>query len=88
MALSKRTKPYVRILGMNERGKGLLSKITKENPKLEVITSVKKFSDSSKDKATKQLLEIDIRATDVYTLAYQKTSLANMDYTNNIIIQK
>ena len=42
---------------MNERGKGLLSKITKENPKLEVITSVKKFLDSSKDKATKQLLE-------------------------------
>ena len=72
----------------NENGDLNISKITKENPKLEVITSVKKFSDSSKDKATKQLLEIDIRATDVYTLAYQKTSLANMDYTNNIIIQK
>lgn len=86
MILSKKAKPYVRILGMNEKGKALLSKIAQANPKLEVITSVKKYLETSKDKTTKQLLEIDIRATDVYTLAYQTTSLANMDYTNNIVI--
>lgn len=86
MSLSKRAKAYVRVLGMNEKGKALLSKISQANPKLEVITSVKKFIDSSKDRVTKQLLDIDIRATDVYTLAYQRTSMANLDYTNNIII--
>ena len=87
MAISKKAKPYVRVIGMNEKGKALLSKIKTANPKLEVITSVKKFMDSNKDKVTKQLLAIDLRATDVYTLAYQTTSLANMDYTNSIVIQ-
>lgn len=87
MAISKKAKPYVRVLGMNEKGKALISKIKIANPKLEIITSVKKFMDSNKDKVTKQLLDIDIRATDIYTLAYQTTSLANMDYTNSIVIK-
>ena len=87
MELSKKVKPYVRVLGMNEKGKALISKIKSTNPKLEIITSVKKFMDYNKDKNIKQMLEIDIRATDVYTLAYQTTSLANMDYTNNMVIK-
>ena len=86
MELSKRVKPYVRILGMNEKGKALLSKINEQNPKLEIITSVKKFTDVNKDKISKHFLEMDIKSTDIYTLAYQVTSLGNMDYTNNIII--
>lgn len=86
MAVSKKTKPYVRVLGMNEKGKALLSKINAQNPKLEIITSVKKFTESNKDKIIKQLLDIDIKATDMYTLAYQITSLSNMDYTNNMVI--
>lgn len=85
MELSKRVKPYVRVLGMNEKGKALLSKIYEQNPKLEIITSVKKFADINKDKITKQFLDIDIKATDVYTLAYQLTSLSNMDFTTSII---
>ena len=87
MELSKRVKPYVRILGMNEKGKALLSKIIEQNPKLEIITSVKKFIDVNKDKVSKQFLDIDVKATDIYTLAYQVTSLGNMDYTNSIIIK-
>ena len=87
MELSKRVKPYVRILGMNERGKALLSKIIEQNPKLKIITSVKKFIDVNKDKVSKQFLDIDVKATDIYTLAYQVTSLGNMDYTNSIIIK-
>ena len=86
MELSKKIKPYIRILGMNERGKALLSKINEQNPKIEIITSVKKFTDINKDKIVKQFLDIDIRATDVYTLAYQLTSLGNLDYTTGIII--
>lgn len=85
MELSKRVKPYIRILGMNEKGKALLSKINELNPKLEIITSVKKFTDINKDKITKQFLDIDIKATDIYTLAYQVTSLSNMDYTTSIV---
>ena len=85
MDLSKRIKPYVRVLGMNEKGKALLSKIYEQNPKIEIITSVKKYVDSNKDRTIKQFLDIDIKATDVYTLAYQVTSLGNMDYTNSII---
>ena len=88
MALSKKAKPYVRVVGMNEKGKALISKIKKANPKLEIITSVKKFMDYNKDKVTRQLLDIDIRATDIYTLGYQTTSLANMDYTNCIVIKE
>ena len=87
MELSKKVKPYVRILGMNERGKALLSKIIEQNPKLKIITSVKKFIDVNKDKVSKQFLDIDVKATDIYTLAYQVTSLGNMDYTNSIIIK-
>ena len=45
MELSKKVKPYVRVLGMNEKGKALISKIKSTNPKLEIITSVKKFMD-------------------------------------------
>lgn len=87
MSISKKAKPYVRILGMNEKGKALLSKISKANPKLEIIASVKKYMDlKNRDRLTKQLLDIDIRATDIYTLAYKTTSLANMDYTNSIVI--
>ena len=86
MELSKKIKPYIRVLGMNEKGKALLSKINEQNPKLEIITSVKKFMDANKDKISKQFLDIDIKATDIYTLAYQLTSLGNMDYTNSIII--
>ena len=70
---------------MNEKGKALLSKIYEQNPKIEIITSVKKYLDANKDKTIKQFLDIDIKATDVYTLAYQVTSLGNMDYTNSII---
>ena len=87
MELSKRVKPYVRILGMNERGKAHISKIIEQNPKLKIITSVKKFIDVNKDKVSKQFLDIDVKATDIYTLAYQVTSLGNMDYTNSIIIK-
>lgn len=87
MEFSKKIKPYVRILGMNEKGKALLSKINEQNPKLEIITSVKKFIDLNKDKANKHFLDIDIKSTDIYTLAYQVTSLGNMDYTNSIIIK-
>ena len=47
MEISKKITPYIRVLGFNEKGKYLLSEITKANPKLNIITSVKKFIDSN-----------------------------------------
>ena len=83
---SYKTNPYVRILGMNNKGKELLSNISRSNPKLNVITSVKKFMDSNPNKDLQNMLNIDINATNIYTLGYEKDSWANLDYTHNMII--
>lgn len=85
MENSKKIRPYVRILGMDEKGKQLLSKITKANPKLDIITSVKKFTENNHNKLIKEMLDIDIKATDIYTLAYGMNSFAGLDYTNKIV---
>lgn len=87
VALSKRNQPYVRILGFNLKGKELISKISKANPKLDVITSVKKFQNQSNNKAYNRLLNIDIFSTDVYSMACKNDYIANSDYTKNMIIQ-
>lgn len=83
---AKKVIPYTRILGFNERGKLLLSGISQNNPKMEVITSVKRFMDNNTNKTYKRMLEIDIFATDVYTLGYKFDSMANLDYTKNMIM--
>ena len=88
MKLSKKTLPYVRILGFNNNGKKLLSEIAKKNPKLKVITSVKKFTDENKNNNLKRMLDIDVFASNVYTLAYSSNSLANLDFTHNLVIKK
>ena len=85
MAISKKTVPYIRILGFNKKGKDLVSKISKSNPRLNIITSVKRFEDANINKNLKTLLEKDIFATNVYTLGYLKDSKSNLDYTNKII---
>ena len=85
MEISKNTLPYVRVLGFNENGKKLVSEISKKNPKLKIITSVKKFVDSNKNKNLKQMLDKDIFATNVYTIGYEYNSLNNLDFKNGII---
>ena len=85
MALSKKAIPYVRVLGFNNKGKYLISEIAKANPKLEIITSVKKYMDTSNNKNSKHLLEKDIWATNVYTLGYEYDSWNNLDYTHKLI---
>lgn len=86
MEISKQISPYIRVLGFNENGKKLLSKITKENPNLEIITSVKKFEDKCKSKDLQNMLKKDILASNIYTLGYEKISEANLDYTKKLII--
>lgn len=84
--MSRKITPYIRILGFNEKGKELISRINKANPKVQIITSVKKFKDKNTNRNYKRLLDIDIFSTDVYTMACQSNSIANLDYTKNMVI--
>ncbi|MCR5146088.1 MAG: nucleotidyltransferase [Clostridia bacterium] len=83
---AKKVVPYARILGFNQKGKMLLSGISQKNPKMEVITSIKRFLYNNSNKTYKRMLDIDIFATDVYTLGYKYDSMANLDYTRNMVM--
>lgn len=77
--------PYIRVLGINQKGKELLSKISKANKNLSIVTSPKKFLDTNKNNALKNMLEKDIFASNIYTLGYKKNPKANLDLTNKLI---
>lgn len=85
MQISRKVNPYIRVLGFNQKGRDLLSGIAHANPKLEIVTSVKKYLDTSNNKNLKLLLQKDIFATDIYTLGYDYDSDANLDYTHRLI---
>ena len=79
--------PYIRVLGFNNKGKELLSVISNSNKNIDVITSVKKYLDyGNPSKYSKRMLNIDINATNTYTVGYAKDSWANLDYTHNMVI--
>lgn len=84
---SYKTNPYIRVLGVSRHGKELLSEISKKRSKYPVITSVKKFMDSSNSKVLKNMLNKDILASNIYTLGYEYDSKANLDYTKKLIIE-
>ena len=86
METSRKITPYVRVLGFNNKGKELISEMMSLNPKLNVVTSVKKYIDSIANKNLKEMLEKDILATNIYTLGYYSDSYSNLDYTNKIEI--
>lgn len=87
MAMSRKVEPYVRVLGFNIKGKQLISEIVKINPKINLITSVKKYMDNPSSKSLKEMIEIDIRATNIYTLGYEMDSWSNLDYTSKLVIK-
>lgn len=86
MANAKKVVPYTRILGLNKKGKLLLSEICKINKKINIITSVKKFESTNTNKTLSQMLEKDIYASNIYTLGYEYDSWSNLDYTNKLIV--
>ena len=88
METSKKIVPYARILGSSEKGKKLISEIIGKNPKINMVTSVKKFLETSKNKNLKEMLKLDIYATNVYTLGYEQDSWSNLDYTSKIVTIK
>lgn len=77
--------PYIRVLGVNEKGKELLSKISKTNNKLSIITSPKKFLDTTNNKILKNMLEKEMLASNIYTLGYKKNPKSNLDLTTKLI---
>ena len=85
MEISKNVVPYVRVLGFNENGKKLVSEISKNNPNLQIVTSVKKFIDNNSDSNLEVLINKDIFATDVYSIGFSNNSVANLDFKNGII---
>ena len=82
---SKKVDPYIRVLGFNSKGEELLSEICKENKKLQVVTSVKNFMSTCRNRKLLMMLEKDIQATNTYTLGYEYDSLSNLDYTMKLI---
>lgn len=83
MENSQKIVPYIRVLGFNNNGKKILSEIA--NARLNIVTSPKKFLDSTGNKVFKNMLLQDIYATDIYTLAYDYNSTTGLDYTNPMI---
>lgn len=85
MLISRKVNPYIRVLGFNSRGQYLLSEIAKANPKLDIVTSVKKFIDGNTNKNYRTMIEKDIFATNVYTIGYEYDSWNNLDFTHKIV---
>ena len=86
MQISRKTVPYVRVLGFNERGRYIISEVARQNPKLEIVTSVKKYLDNCNNRNLQLMLSKDIWSTNVYTIGYEYESLNNLDYTHKMVI--
>lgn len=85
ITMSKKQMPYIRVLGFNKNGKKIISAIANQNPKLQIIVSVKKFMENNTDKHLHTMISKDIFATNVYTLGYEYNSTANLDYTHKVV---
>ena len=83
--ISKRTTPYIRVLGFNKHGKKIISAIAANNPKAKIIISLKKYLDTNPDNSTRELLSKDVLATNIYTLASKENPIANLDYTHKVV---
>ena len=85
ITMSKKQMPYIRVLGFNKNGKKIISAIANQNPKLQIIVSVKKFMENNTDKHLHTMISKDIFASNVYTLGYEYNSTANLDYTHKVV---
>ena len=80
MEQSKNNDPYIRVLGINKKCEEILSTINDSK----LITSLKKFEENN---GKNELLNIDKKATEIYTIKYPKSVDANLDYTSKFIIK-
>ncbi|OPZ83367.1 MAG: hypothetical protein BWY74_04464 [Firmicutes bacterium ADurb.Bin419] len=79
---------YARVLGLNNKGRQLLSAINKSTH-LPVITKTANFSKSC-NPLLKRMLQIEAFATDMYVLGYQNPIYrkAGQEFTQNVVIMK
>lgn len=79
---------YARILGLNNKGRQLLSKINKCSH-LPIITKTANYSKSC-NPLLKRMLEIESFATDMYVLGYSNPihRKAGQEFTQNVVIIK
>ena len=77
----KETPQYARILAFSKNGKKIIPDLVK-NSRIPIITSVNKFLKTATP-AQKEMLDLDILATNVYTLGYELPNFRkiNLDYT-------
>lgn len=86
MEMSRKTVPYIRVLGFNKHGKRIISSIAENNPKAKIVVSVKRFLENNKDLRLQTMMAKDIAATNIYTLGYKNgKGTANLDYTHKIL---
>ena len=69
--------PYARVLSFNEKGKEILE-LTKKTKKIPVGTSLAKLGGLNCD--AHYFAELESRATDIYSLAWEKIRPAEQDY--------
>jgi predicted nucleotidyltransferase len=76
--LRQRKVPYIRVLGMNEKGAEILS-LAKSKSSLFVVGSLK---DAERiDDNTAIYTTLEAKATDIYSLALPKPNVGKIDYT-------
>ena len=85
MEISKNFTPYLRVLGCNENGKLLLSKISKSNSNLNIITSTKRFIDNCSNILNNKFLNLDINSTNIYSLGYNFDIKGQLDFVTKIV---
>jgi len=72
---------YVRILGMNDRGKEILSEAKCDLPINTSLTQLAKTSDNAKKQA-----KLEERCDNQYALALEKKLVCGLDYTAKPVI--
>lgn len=84
--MSKRTLPYIRVLGFNKHGKRIISSIAENNPKAKIVVSVKRFVENNKEQKLQTMMAKDIASTNIYTLGFKnQRGIANLDYTHKVL---
>lgn len=77
----KETPQYARILAFSKNGKKVIPELVKKS-RIPIVTSISKFLKTATP-SQKEMLELDIMATNIYTLGYQIPTFRkmNLDYT-------
>ena len=74
--------PYIRILGMNERGREILAAAS---PTLPIISRTAQVSEL--DERAKRIFTLECTATDLHALAMAKPLPCGTDHTNKLIVK-